>query len=179
MAKSKQGEQHEQPKKDTADKAANTQMSVDAQVAELTQQIQELTNDLQRTRADFENYRKRVDQEKQMARMTGEATAIVKLLPVIDNIERAISYIPKDLTDNKWAQGIASLAKNLEKSLESMNLKKIDSKPGTPFDPELHEAIQMDENAEGEQEVIAEELQPGYTLHGQTLRSAMVRVTRQ
>ena len=145
---------------------------------ELAREVSELTIDLQRTRADFENFRKRMEQDKQMARMSGEATAVLKLLPVVDNIERAIVHIPSDLTENKWAQGVAGLAKNLDKSLESMNLKRIEAKPGTPFDPELHEAIQFDEDAEGENEVIAEELQAGYTLNGQPIRHAMVKVTR-
>ena len=161
------------------DKPAEEQPKDTTSVDDSTQRIDELTLDLQRTRADFENYRKRVEQEKQMARMTGEATAVAKLLPVIDNIERAIMHVPKELTDNKWAQGIVGLVKNLEKSLDSMNLQRIDAKPGTAFDPERHEAIQMDEDAEGEQEVIAEELQAGYTLHGKPLRSAMVKVTRK
>lgn len=148
-------------------------------VEEFAQRIDELTLDLQRTRADFENYRKRVDQEKQIARMSGEATAVLKLLPVIDNIERAVVHLPEELTDNKWAQGVAGLTKNLERSLDSMDIKRIEAKPGTPFDPEVHEAIQFDEDAEGEHEVIAEELQAGYTLRGQPIRHAMVRVTRQ
>jgi|TARA_B100001245_G_scaffold230144_1_gene209242 molecular chaperone GrpE len=161
------------------DKPAEEQPKDTTSVDDSTQRIDELTLDLQRTRADFENYRKRVEQEKQMARMTGEATAVAKLLPVIDNIERAIMHVPQELADNKWAQGIVGLVKNLEKSLDSMNLQRIDAKPGTAFDPERHEAIQMDEDAEGEQEVIAEELQAGYTLHGKPLRSAMVKVTRK
>lgn len=146
---------------------------------ELEEQVGELTIDLQRTRADFENYRKRVDAEKQAARDAGQASAILKLVPVVDNIERAIAYTPEELKDNKWAQGIAGLAKNLEKSLESLNLKRIDANPGTEFNPELHEAIQFDEDATGEKEVIAEELQAGYLLNGQPIRHAMVKVTRQ
>lgn len=146
---------------------------------EFEQQIGELTADLQRTRADFENYRKRIDTEKQAAREAGQASAVLKLLPVIDNIERAVAHTPAELQDNKWAQGIAGLVKNLEKSLEQLNLKRIDAKPGTTFDPELHEAIQFDEDAEGEHEVIAEELQAGYLLGGHPIRHAMVRVTRQ
>ncbi len=146
---------------------------------EFAKRIEELTLDLQRNRADFENYRKRVEQEKQVARMTGEATSVAKLLPVIDNIERAVAHMPKDLTGNKWAQGIAGLAKNLDKSLESMSLKRIEASPGTIFNPELHEAVQMDEESEGDQEVVAEELQSGYTLHGQTIRTAMVKVARK
>ena len=131
---------------------------------ELEAQVNELTQDLQRVRADFENYRKRVEQEKEMARASGKVGAIMKLLPVIDNIERAISHTPEDLKENKWALGVAGLVKNLEKSLESLNLARIEASVGTKFDPELHEAIQFDEEAEGEQEVIAEELQSGYKL---------------
>jgi len=146
---------------------------------EFEQQLGELTLDLQRTRADFENYRKRVDVEKSAARESGQASAVLKLLPVIDNIERAISYTPDELKDNPWAQGVASLVKNLEKSLESLNVKRIPAAAGVEFDPELHEAIQFDEDATGEKEVISEELQAGYTLNGSVIRHAMVKVTKQ
>lgn len=146
---------------------------------ELEARVGELTQDLQRVRADFENYRKRVEQEKEMARASGKIGAIMKLLPVIDNIERAIAHTPDDLKENKWAQGVAGLVKNLEKSLESLNLARIEAKPGTKFDPEIHEAIQFDEEAEGDQEVIAEELQPGYKLGDDVIRHSMVKVTKQ
>ena len=146
---------------------------------ELETRVNELTQDLQRVRADFENYRKRVEQEKEMARASGKVGAIMKLLPVIDNIERAITHTPDDLKENKWAQGVAGLVKNLEKSLESLNLARIEAKPGTKFDPEFHEAIQFDEEAEGDREVIAEELQSGYKLGDDVIRHSMVKVTRQ
>ncbi len=146
---------------------------------ELEQQIAELTVDLQRTRADFENYRKRSELEKATARESGQASAILKLLPVIDNIERAITYTPDDLKDNAWVQSVAGLVKNLDKSLESLNLKRIEATSGTPFHPDVHEAIQFDEDATGEHEVIAEEMQAGYTLNGHPIRHAMVKVTRQ
>ncbi len=146
---------------------------------ELEQKLAELTADLQRTRADFENYRKRSEADKAATYQHGQAAAIMKLLPVVDNIERAISHTPDELRDNKWAQGISSLVKNLEKSLENLNVKRIDAKPGSDFNPELHEAIQLDEDAEGEREVIAEELQAGYLLNGVPIRHAMVKVTKQ
>ena len=155
------------------------QEAQDDQQAPASDPVAELTADLQRTRADFENYRKRVEGEKQAARDAGQAGAILKLLPVVDNIERAIAHIPEDLAENKWAQGVTSLVKQLEKSLDSLNVRRIVATPGTVFDPELHEAIQFDEDAEGEQEVIAEELQAGYTLNGQPIRHAMVKVTKQ
>ena len=138
-----------------------------------------MTADLQRTRADFENYRKRVEAEKVAARETGKAAAIMKLLPIIDTIERAVVYMPDDLKDHKWAQGISGLVKNLDKALESLDLKRIDAKEGVEFNPDLHEAVQFDEDAEGDKEVIAEELQAGYTLGGSPIRHAMVKVTKQ
>jgi molecular chaperone GrpE len=146
---------------------------------ELEQQLGELTQDLQRTRADFENYRKRAESDKDLAKENGRAGAILKLLPVIDNIERAVTYIPDDIKDNKWVQGVAGLVKNLEKSLEELDLKRIDAKAGTAFNPDIHDAIQFDEEATGENEIIAEELQSGYTLSGRPIRHAMVKVTRQ
>jgi molecular chaperone GrpE len=146
---------------------------------EFDQKLGELTLDLQRTRADFENYRKRVDAEKQAAREAGQSSAVLKLLPVIDNIERAIAYTPEDLKDNKWVQGVSGLVKHLEKSMESLSIARIEAKAGTEFNPEFHEAIQFDEDATGDTEVIAEELQAGYTLNGHVIRHAMVKVTRQ
>lgn len=146
---------------------------------ELEQQVGELTQDLQRTRADFENYRKRVEQEKLASRDAGQASAILKLIPIIDTIERAVAYVPDDLKDNKWAHGVTSLTKNLEKSLVSLNIKKIQASKDTIFDPEIHEAIQFDENAEGDVEVIDEELQSGYMHNGRPIRHAMVKVTRK
>lgn len=162
-----------------SDKKEKSQGSKKAQNSELEQQIGELTLDLQRTRADFENYRKRVDAEKTAAREYGQSSTVAKLLPVIDNIERAISYMPDDLAENKWAQGVVALSKNLDKSLQSLNLSRIDSAPGVAFDPELHEAVQFDEDAEGDNEVIAEELQAGYKLGDSVIRHAMVKVTKQ
>ena len=150
-----------------------------AKELEFEKKIEELTADLQRTRADFENYRKRVEIEKDQAKELGQTSAILKLLPVIDNIERAISCAPDDLKDNTWAQGVMGLTKNLEKSLSGLNLKKIEAKPGTVFNPELHNAIQFDESAEGDNEVIAEELQAGYLLNNLPIRHAMVKVTKK
>ena len=146
---------------------------------ELERHIGELTHDLQRTRADFENHIKRSEVEKTAAYESGRANAILKLLPVIDNIERAISCTPKELKNNTWVQGVAGLVKNLEKSLESLDLKRIEARPGTIFNPDLHEAILFDEDAKGEHEVIADEIQPGYTLGSRPIRHSMVRVTRK
>ena len=146
---------------------------------DLEQQVGELTADLQRVRADFENYRKRVEQEKANAGSMGEMKSIMKLLPVIDTLERAIAHAPADLAKNPWVQGVVGLRKQLEKSLAAMQVTRIEATPGTSFDPEFHQAVQFDEDATGEHEVIDEELQAGYLHNGTPLRHAMVKVTRR
>ncbi len=146
------------------------------------QQIIDLTNDLQRTRADFENYRKRVNSEKEIARNSGRISAVLQLLPVIDNIERAITHLPAELKGNKWAEGVTGLTKHLEKSLKELGLTRIDATPGVNFNPEVHEAVQFDETGDslpGSVEIIAEELQAGYKLGGDVLRPSMVKVTHK
>lgn len=162
------------PKKD-APKKADSKAAAD----ELEKRVDELTLDLQRTRADFENYRKRTEAEKLQAREKGRSAAIISLLPVIDSIERATLHVPQDLADHSWVRGIASLTKQLDKTLASFDLKRIDANEDTVFNPDLHEAIQVDEDADGQTEVIAEELQAGYMLAGQVIRPALVKVTRK
>ena len=144
----------------------------------LEQKVAELTLDLQRTRADFENYRKRVDGEREGARSVGKSQAILKLLPVIDNIERALTHVPDELKGNTWVQAVSGLTKQLDKSLDGLELTRIDAKKGDEFDPELHEAVMMEEG-DGEREIISEELQAGYKLGGSVIRHAMVKVGRK
>lgn len=143
------------------------------------EKIAELTADLQRIRADFENYRKRVDEEKSAARIIGAEKATLEMLPVIDNIERAIDHTPQEICEHAWVKGVNKLASQLDKTLEKLGVSRIDSKPGTVFNPELHQAVQMNEDVQGENEVIESELQAGYTLNGRVIRHAMVRVTRK
>lgn len=146
---------------------------------EFEQQIGELTQDLQRTRADFENYRKRVEAEKEQAKKLGQMQSVVKLLPILDTIERAISHLPKELEGNSWAEGVMTMSKNLKKLLKDLNIEKIIIEPGkTEFSTDFHEAVSMEEEG-GDKEIISEELQPGYLMDGRVLRHSMVRVARR
>lgn len=142
-------------------------------------QINELTADLQRIRADFENYRKRVEDEKEYVRKVAADKTITDLLPVIDNIDRAITYAPEEIATDPWVKGVVGLTAQLDKSLARLNVSRIDAKPGTAFDPDFHQAIQFDEDAEGDKEVVAEELQSGYIRNSEPIRHSMVRVTRK
>lgn len=129
--------------------------------------IAELVNDLQRTRADFENYRKQVEIQKENAISATKLATAYKLLPLIDDVSRALATYPE----------LAPLAKSLEKTLTDLSLQKIDSNPGTEFNPDLHDAITV-EDGEGTKEVIAETLRDGYYYGGEVLRPAMVKVKR-
>lgn len=152
-------------------------MTKNKKTEELEQQVGELTQDLQRTRADFENYRKRVELEKVQAKEAGKNQAIVKMLGIIDSVERAIMHTPEELKGNTWADGVAKMGKNLDKLISEFGLEKVEITPGeTPFDPELHNAIQADDG-EGDVEVVSEELMTGYKKDGLVLRPAMVKVT--
>lgn len=139
--------------------------------------LEELTNDLQRIRADFENYRKRMEIEKQTYVDSAKAATILKLLPVIDNIDRAISHVPEELAANKWAQGVVSLGRSLDKSLDELGLTRINADKNVPFNPELHEAISVEDEG-GDHEVVAEELRAGYKLGDNVVRPSMVRVRK-
>lgn len=163
----------------TKDKKQSGFFKKDSKCEKLQPENLELKNDLQRTRADFENYRKNVESRISNAQNLGEKKAILALIPMIDDIERAISHLPIELAENSWAQNVVKMSKNLDKNLSKIGVEKINSAEGTVFNPELHEAIQFDEDSEGEEEVILAELRAGYTLKGEVLRAAMVKVGRK
>ncbi|MBP5205124.1 nucleotide exchange factor GrpE [Candidatus Saccharibacteria bacterium] len=148
-------------KTQNSEKSANTGNAADAP----NQQIAELTNDLQRTRADFENYRKQMDVQRSQAVEYAKQDTVKQFLPLLDDLDRAITATPE----------LTPLMKNLEKTVKELGLTKINSEPGTDFNPDLHDAVMM-EDGEGEKEVIAETLRAGYLYNDAVLRPAMVKV---
>lgn len=140
---------------------------------ELQQKIDELTEALQRERADAINIRRRHEDQIAQLRNVVKASVVKDLLPVIDNFERALSHVPKDLEKNDYVKGVQAIVKQFERTLEEIGVKKI-STVGEAFDPHLHEAISIE--GEGSEEIISEELQAGYTLGDEVIRHAMVKV---
>ncbi len=136
--------------------------------------IEELTNALQRERADAENLRRRHQAEIASLRQSVKAQVVEDLLPIIDNFERALKHVPEDLADNDYIKGVQGVVKQFEKTLSDLGVEKIKT-VGEPFDPELHEAISMEEG-DGDQEIVSEELQSGYKVGDTVIRHAMVRV---
>lgn len=140
---------------------------------ELEEKINDLTNALQRERADAINIRRRHDEQIKQLRDIVKAGVVKDLLPVIDNFERALAHVPKDLEKNDYVKGVQAVVKQFEKTLEEIGVSKIKT-VGEPFDPNLHEAVSVE--GEGADEVVSEELQPGYMLGGEVIRHAMVKV---
>lgn len=147
---------------------------VDEQIQELQEQVAQLTEALQRERADATNIRRRHDEQIQSLRTTVKASVVADLLPVIDNFERALKHVPEDLVDNDYVKGIQGVVKQFEKTLTDLGVERI-ATVGEHFDPNVHEAVTMEEG-EGNNEIVSEELQSGYRLGDDVIRHAMVRV---
>lgn len=142
---------------------------------QLEQEIGELTVDLQRIQADFVNFKRRSEEDVTRSRMNGKNQMMTALLPVIDNLERALSHQPKELAKNEWAQGLSKVALQLTKSLGEIGVYRIVTE-GQEFNPEFMEAVSVE--GEGDKEIVSEELQAGYIMNEEVIRPSMVKVER-
>ncbi|MCA9326675.1 nucleotide exchange factor GrpE [Candidatus Saccharibacteria bacterium] len=140
----------------------------------LQQQVDDLTAALQRERADAENLRRRHAVDLASLKTGAKADVVKQLLPIIDNFERALKHVPEDLTDNDYVKGVQGIVKQFEKTLADIGVHRI-ATAGNPFNPELHNAVSMEDGGDGK-EVVSEELQAGYQLGDHVIRHAMVRV---
>ncbi len=148
------------------------------EIENLTNQIQELVEQLKRERADAINLRRRFDEEKKALSAYHKTEIIKDLLPIVDNFERSLKHVPKDLKDNPYIEGINGIVKQFETVFEKLGVRKIVSL-NQVFDPNFHEAIAVDDSLDGENEIVSEELQAGYMLDSDVLRPALVKVKRQ
>jgi molecular chaperone GrpE len=134
----------------------------------------ELLADLQRIQAEFINYKNRSENEKATLSQFSKAQTIKELLPVIDDLERALAHLPEHLAEDKWALGVRSVYDRLQRQLEKLGVTQIQALH-QPFDHNLHEAVQVE--GEGATQTVSEVLQNGYQLGDQVIRHAIVKVT--
>ena len=139
------------------------------------EEIAELNDKLVRQLAEFENYRNRTQKEKDAMFETGAKSVIEKILPVVDNFERAIDTLPEDSKEDAFAKGVLGIYKQLMDELDKMQVKPIEAL-GKEFDPALHNAVMQTSSDEYESGVVAQELQKGYTYRDQVVRHSMVAV---
>ena len=126
----------------------------------------------QRAEADFSNYKKRTEQEKGEIVNNANASLILNLLPVLDDLERAFASLSPKLVGLTWVDGIRLIHRKLQAILEAQGLAEIKTL-GQPFDPSVHDAVA---HHEGEEGAVIEEVQKGYRLRGKMLRPAFVVV---
>jgi molecular chaperone GrpE len=126
----------------------------------------------QRAQADFINYKKRAEQEKQELGKFANSVLILNLLPILDDFERAFSSIPPSMKKLSWLDGIKLIERKLWAILEAQGLSPIEAL-GKPFDPQFHEAVRQDKGKDG---IVIEEVQKGYMLNDRVIRPAMVVV---
>ena len=134
-------------------------------------EIAELKDRVVRQMAEFDNFRKRSEKEKAQMFDLGAKAIIEKLLPVIDNFERGL----KDAPEDAFAEGIQMIYKQLVKNLSDAGVEAIEC-VGKEFDPNLHNAVMHEEDDSGEENIVTEEFQKGYTYKGELVRPSMVKV---
>ncbi|MBN1874151.1 MAG: nucleotide exchange factor GrpE [Anaerolineae bacterium] len=149
-----------------------------AQLAEVEQKAAEYLDGWQRTQASFANYRKRMDNDRDSWRVNAIATLIMRLLPVVDDFERAFGAIPEAVQEAAWVDGIALIQRKLLQVLEAEDVKPIPLEVGDAFDPLYHQAIYYQETTDCEDGQVLIETQRGYTMKDRVIRPSMVVVAK-
>jgi len=134
-------------------------------------QISDLTDTLKRLQAEFENYRKRVDNERCEDKKRASEQVLIELLTVVDNFELALKHAPTD----DFAKGVELVYAQLMQLLESNGVKRIVC---DQFNPYMHEAL-LAEKSDKPSNTILEVLQNGYSLHGKIIRTAKVKIAKE
>ena len=139
------------------------------------EKIAELEDRVMRQMAEFENYRKRTEKEKQAMFETGAKSVLEKILPVIDNFERGFTTVEEADEEDAFVQGMRKIYKQLMDELDKIGVKPIEA-VGQEFDPNFHNAVMQVESDEFESGIVAQELMKGYTYRDSVVRHSMVGV---
>lgn len=166
----------EEPHHEGEPNSAPVSAHAEQQLTPDQQKAEEYLDLLRRTQADFINYRRRVGQELAEARIVAQSELLSQLLPVLDDLGRALAVIPPEWAANPWVQGLFLMARRLTALFDQLGIQRVGS-PGEPFDPHWHEAITTEERADMPEGTILQVAQPGYMLGDRVIRPAQVVVT--
>ncbi len=144
---------------------------------DFNEKLKEANDKYIRLLAEFDNFRKRSEKENKEMCDIGASVVLAKMLPIVDNFERALNTIKDDIKENSFEDGVDKIYKQLLKTLDELEVKKIDAL-GKKFDPNIHNAVMTDDKADAEVDTVTEELQKGYTYKGNVLRHSMVKVKK-
>lgn len=164
-----QGAQAATPEESTAE---ISETDLRKQLEQEKQRAENYLTNWQRAQADFINYKRRTEQERGEMTKFSNAMLILNLLPVLDDLERALATVPTKLAGLTWFDGLRLIYRKLVAVLESQGLEPIEAE-GKEFDPNMHEAVT---HVPGEEGKIQQVLQKGYKLHDRIIRPAMVTV---
>lgn len=145
-----------------------------SKIEELKEELEETNNGWKRALADYENFKKRSEEDKKELVQYACENLILEMLPVLDNFESAYRALPKDLEGNSWAEGIGYIKDQMENVLKTNNVEAIKSE-GEKFDPEIHEAIEK-VKSKNEKDIVVEEVIKGYKMGDKVIRAAKVKV---
>lgn len=150
-----------------------------AKLAECEETTQRAKDDLLRVQAEMQNVRRRADQDVEKAHKYGQEKFSIELLAVVDNLERSLEVASnnEDETVKAIYEGVNLTLKSFLDCFTKFNIEAVDPL-GEPFDPQLHQAMSIQENAECEPNTVIAVIQKGYTLHGRVIRPAMVMVSK-
>jgi molecular chaperone GrpE len=147
------------------------------QLTAAQQEAQENKAGWQRAAADFANYRRRTELDREQMLGLADEALLAKLLAIVDDFDRAIANMPTELRQMGWVDGIAAIDRKLDQLLASEGLTPIEAL-GRPFDPHLHEAVVQEETVHVPEGTVTAELQRGFRLRDRVLRPAMVAVAK-
>jgi molecular chaperone GrpE len=147
------------------------------ELQEVRHQRDEYLDGWQRAQAEFANYKKRVERDRQQVQQNSIANVVRRYLEILDDLERALANQPQDKEGADWADGIDLVYKKWLKALESDDIKPMQAE-GEIFDPSFHEAISQEANDDYESGEIIEVIQNGYMIGDRVLRPARVRVAQ-
>lgn len=176
---SSEGTAEADAKAETTDKKGffSKNKKADKEKAGMQEKIDSLEDRVRRQMAEFDNYRKRTDKEKEQMFSMGERSVIEKILPIVDNFERGFDTIEESDKDDAFVIGMQKIYTQLTKQLEALGVKPIEA-VGKEFDPNMHNAVMQVESQEYESGIVAQELLKGYMYHDQVLRHSMVAVVQ-
>jgi molecular chaperone GrpE len=141
------------------------------------QKVEECMDLLRRTQADFINYRRRTGQEQAEGRIAAQSAVLAQLLPVLDDLQRALNEVPPELESHPWVQGMRLVARRISTLFDQMGIQQIGS-PGEQFDPRRHEAIDVEMRSDVPEGTILRVTRPGYLAGERVIRPAQVVVAR-
>ena len=171
-------EQTDEAARQPADASAEQGQGVTQEMVDAAQmQAQEYLEGWQRARAEFANYKKRVERELKDSHSSASGNVLKDILPAIDDFERAVSNVPPQLKDDPWVNGVSMVLRKLNKVLDEYGVTVVDP-TGEEFDPSHHEAIGMEDSDSVATGHVTATLQKGYVLGDRVLRPALVRVAK-